>query len=206
MTLRIGLTVLLGLIGAARLGAQQATTEFQPGDVIRLDVEGDTVFTGTFTVGPGPALALPVIGEIPLAGVRRADVESYLLTQLGRYLRNPVVHAKALIRVSILGEVAKPGIYAVPTDLVLGDAIMIAGGPTQEAKFAATRIDRGDRRLVDEQKMADALARGLTLDDLNLRAGDRILVPREERRDAESKWRIAGLLATLTTTIYLIAK
>src|SRR2546426_6307818 len=49
---------------------------FQVGDRILLKVEGDSQFSDTFTVGPGPGLTLPVIGEIPLVGVRRADVRS----------------------------------------------------------------------------------------------------------------------------------
>src|SRR5438128_6083349 len=48
---------------------------FEVGDQILLEVEGDTQFTHAFSVGPGPALTLPVIGAIPLTGVRRADVD-----------------------------------------------------------------------------------------------------------------------------------
>jgi len=205
---RTMLLMLVGLAGAPLppLGAQQASEGFQPGDVVRLEVEGDTLFTGTFTVGPGPALALPVIGEIPLAGVRRVALEAHLQQQLGRYLRNPVIRAKALIRLSILGEVAKPGIYAVPTDLVLADAVMVAGGPTQEAKFAATRIERGSRRLLEGDGLQQALARGLTVDDLNLRAGDQIVVPQEARRDPESRWRIIGIIVSIPVAIYTITQ
>lgn len=202
---RTMLVVLVGLAGATGLGAQQPTEGFQPGDVIRLEVEGDTLFTGTFTVGPGPALMLPVIGEIPLVGVRRVALEPHLRQQLGRYLRNPVIHAKALIRLSILGEVAKPGIYAVPTDLVLADAVMVAGGPTQDAKFAATRIERGSQRLLEGDRLQQALARGLTVDDLNLRAGDQIVVP-QARRDPESKWRVLGLILTVPVAIFTITR
>ena len=109
-SLRTTLLVLAGLAGAAALPAQQGTEGFQPGDVIRLEVEGDTVFTGTFTVGPGPALTLPVIGQISLVGVRRAEVEAQLKEQLSRYFKNPVIHAKALIRLSIVGEGPRPGL------------------------------------------------------------------------------------------------
>ncbi|TMG13905.1 MAG: hypothetical protein E6I06_01835, partial [Chloroflexi bacterium] len=70
---------------------------FQVGDRVLLRVEGDSALSGTFAVGPGPALTLPEIGEIPLIGVRRADVEAYLGRELARYLKEPVVHAKALI-------------------------------------------------------------------------------------------------------------
>ncbi|HEV8265279.1 MAG TPA: SLBB domain-containing protein [Gemmatimonadales bacterium] len=201
-TLRTVLPLLAALAGASALAAQQRAEGFQAGDVIRLDVEGDTMFTGTFTVGPGPVLPLPEIGDIPLANVRRSDIEPYMQQQLGRYLRNRVVRAKALIRLSIVGEVERPGIYPVPIDLVLADAIMLAGGPTREAKFSATRIERGERRLVDGNRISQAIARGQTLDDLNLRAGDAIYVPAEARRDPESKWRIIGILVTLPAAIY----
>jgi polysaccharide export outer membrane protein len=204
-TLRTTLLVLAGLAGAAALPAQQGTEGFQPGDVIRLEVEGDTVFTGTFTVGPGPGLTLPVIGEVSLVGVRRTEVEAHLKRQLGRYFKNPVIHAKALIRLSIVGEVARPGIYPVPTDLVLADVFMVAGGPTHEAKFAATRIERGDQRLVDAKELQQALGRGLTVDDLNLRAGDRITVPREVH-DPEVPWRIMGLLLSVPAAIYVFTR
>ena len=199
--LRTTLFVLLGLAGAAALRGQQATEGFQPGDVIRLEVEGDTLFTGTFTVGPGPALTLPVIGQISLLGVRRAQLEPHLKQELGRYFKSPVIHAKALIRLSIVGEVAKPGIYAVATDLVLADALMVAGGPTPGARFTATRIKRGDQPLVDGKELQQALTRGLTVDDLNLRAGDRIYVPREVH-DPEHAWRIVGLILTVPAAIY----
>jgi len=204
-SLRTTLLVLAGLAGAAALPGQQSTVGFQPGDVIRLEVEGDTVFTGTFTVGPGPGLTLPVIGEISLVGVRRAEVEAQLKEQLSRYFKNPVIHAKALIRLSVVGEVTRPGIYPVPTDLVLADVLMVAGGPTHEAKFAATRIERGDQRLVDAKELQQALGRGLTVDDLNLQAGDRITVPREVH-DPEGPWRILGVLLSVPAAIYIVTR
>src|SRR5438876_10772123 len=83
---------------------------FEVGDQILLEVEGDTQFTRAFSVGPGPALTLPVIGAIPLSGVRRADVEPYLSQQLGRYVKNPVVHAKAMVQLGVLGAVEHAGL------------------------------------------------------------------------------------------------
>src|SRR5437899_12782544 len=104
--------VLLAVAVAGRAAAQDPPDEFQIGDRILLRVEGDSSLSDTFTVSRGPALVLRVIGEVPLAGVRRADIEPYLARQIGRFLKDPVVHARALIRVSILSEVARPGFYA----------------------------------------------------------------------------------------------
>jgi len=175
---------------------------FQVGDQISLQVEGDTLFTKTLTVGPGPALTLPVIGAIPLAGVQRADVEAYLTQQLGRYMKNPTVHAKALVRLSILGEVEHPGFYPVGGDVVIGDALMVAGGPTRDAKVGDWRIERNGERVWAGDPLRQAIAQNMTIDQMNLHTGDQIFVPREMRRDSEATWRIIGILVTLPVAIY----
>src|SRR5438309_5265885 len=179
---------------------------FQVGDRILLRVDGDSGLSGTFAVGPGPALPLPVIGEIPLVGVRRSDVEAYLSRELARYLKDPVVHAKALIRLSIIGDVEHPGFYFVPGDAVLADALMQAGGPTREAKVRAIRIERDGKPILAGDSLQLAFARGLTVEQAGVRDDDRFVVPRlplELPHDKESTWRIFGIiLATVPAVIY----
>src|SRR6266699_370533 len=101
----VRLVALMLLAGptAAQTANGAATSDFQINDQILLEVEGDSQFTKAFTVGPGPALMLPVIGPIPLAGVRRAQVETYLRDQLKRYMKDTVVHARVLVRLSVVG-------------------------------------------------------------------------------------------------------
>ncbi|HYT82077.1 MAG TPA: polysaccharide biosynthesis/export family protein [Gemmatimonadales bacterium] len=176
------------------------------GDRILLQVEGDSQLTKTFAVGPGPALALPVIGEVPLVGVRRSDVESYLSRQLERYLKTPVVHAKALINLSIIGEVEHPGFYSVPADGVLADALMQAGGPTREAKVAAMRVERDGKPFFGADSLQFAFAHGLTVDQMGLRGGDRLVVPRLAVSDPEKPWRILGILVSIPVAIYGITR
>lgn len=180
---------------------------FQVGDRILLQVEGDSQFTHTFTVGPGPALSLPVIGEISLVGVRRAEVEAHLTRELARYVRDPVVHAQALIRVSIMGEVEHPGFYSLPVDAVLADALMQAGGPTREAMVSAMRIERGGKPLFGADSLQLAFTRGLTVDQVGLRDDDRFVVPRLTTHDTERTWRILGIiLATIPAAIYALTR
>ncbi len=198
--------------GGARAQAPSAAApqrpggEFQVGDRILLQVEGDSQLTKTFAVGPGPALALPVIGEVPLVGVRRSDVESYLSRQLERYLKTPVVHAKALINLSIIGEVEHPGFYSVPADGVLADALMQAGGPTREAKVAAMRVERDGKPFFGADSLQFAFAHGLTVDQMGLRGGDRLVVPRLAVSDPEKPWRILGILVSIPVAIYGITR
>jgi polysaccharide biosynthesis/export protein len=200
-----GLVLGLALMGTPLLG-QSRSTPFQVGDRILLRVEGDSALSDTFTVVTGPALRLPEIGEISLASVPRADVETYLARELGRYIKDATVEARALIRISVVGEVTRPGFYAVPIDLVLPDALMLAGGATSDARIDRVSVMRGKTSLLNEGTLQAAIARGATLDELGMRAGDRIEVPNGQRNDPESKWRVAGLILTgLATTVGIIA-
>src|SRR2546430_6966798 len=169
---------------------------FQAEDGIR-----DLTVTGVQTC------ALPIfpdIGEISLAGVPRAELEAHLTRELGHFIRDPVVQARALIRVSVLGEVTRPGFYAVPIDLVLADALMVAGGATKDARVDQLRILRGNAALWSGNQLQTQIARGATLEQLGIQAGDRIQVP--GHRDAESTWRIVGIVVgSVATAVGIIA-
>lgn len=198
------LSLIAALAGSA-VAAQTGPTPFQVGDRVLLHVEGDSVLSDTFTVVTGPALRLPEIGEISLEGVPRTEIEAHLTKELGRFLKDPVVEARALIRVSVLGEVVRPGYYAVPVDLVLADALMVAGGATTDARVEQLKIMRGSAALWSGNRLQSEIARGATLEQLGMRAGDRIQIPRSHH-DPESKWRIAGIVITsLATAVTVIA-
>src|SRR2546430_13859404 len=156
------------------------------------------------TVGLVPCLILPVICPNPLACLLRAQVETYLTQQLKRYMKDPVVHAKVLVRLSVLGEVEHPGFYPVAADAPVSDALMAAGGPTKEAKFTGTRIDRIGRDGVGGSDLQEAIARGATVDGMGLRSGDQIIVPR--RHDSESTFRILGILAGIPAAILIATR
>src|SRR5690349_14174494 len=87
---------LLGL-AVAPLRAQQEDPYLRAGDRILLRVTGEPQLTDTFTVIAGPAIDLPTLGTVPLAGVRRDSVEAHLATFLARYLRDPQVRAVVLL-------------------------------------------------------------------------------------------------------------
>ena len=209
--MKLGIVIALMLV-TGTMAAQSGTSSvsapasppFQVGDRILLSVEGDSALSDTFTVVQGPALRLPEIGDISLANVPRSGLESFLKSELGRYLNEPVVTARALIRISVMGQVARPGFYAVPVDLVMPDALMVAGGATPDARLEKLQIIRGNSTLLSSASLQTAIARGATLDQLGVRAGDRIEVPRGA--DPESKWRIgAMIIGSVATAVSIIA-
>jgi hypothetical protein len=81
---------------------------------------------------------------------------------------------------------------------------MAAGGLTTEAKMSNMKIDRAGRELINGDKLQFAVAQGRTIDDLGLRAGDRIYVPKMVRRDAESNFRILAIMLSVPVAIYTI--
>jgi hypothetical protein len=157
------------------------TGDFQIGDRVVVSFVSDAVHTDTVVVRSGPSLELPGSIVVPLAGVLRSELHGRVSTELLKYVKARQIEVTPLMRVGVMGSIARPGSFAFPSDLPLTDVIMAAGGPT-----GATDLDRMTvRRGKDEFKSADetreALARGLTLDQFGLKAGDELVIG--ERRN-----------------------
>lgn len=163
--------------------------DFRVGDRVRLRIEGETGIPETLPVEPGPKITLPTIGPISLQGVLRSELQDYLTEELGQYIRNPVVQADAEIRLSIQGGVNAPGFYTVPADILVGEALMQAGGPGQTTDLSEMRIERGTQRLWEGEDLQAVIAEGRTLDQLNLQAGDQIVVPVDQGGGGSGIWR-----------------
>jgi protein involved in polysaccharide export with SLBB domain len=180
--------------------------DFNPGDQVGLVVEGETTLTGTFTVGPGRTLALPQTGSVTLDGVLRAELDSVLRVHVARYLRDPVVRARALVRVGVTGQVRSPGYYVLPAEALLSDVLMAAGGPLPNARMASARIERGSQRIWDGKGVRQALSAGWTLDQLSLRAGDALVVPNDGGGWSGTVLRAAALIPALVLAVVTVAR
>jgi protein involved in polysaccharide export with SLBB domain len=178
--------------------------DFQAGDRILVRVEGEQALSDTFTVGPGPELVLPQIGAVPLGGVLRSELKSRLETHLAQYFREPAVQVRSLVRILVDGSVAKPGFYAVPPELPLADVLGVAGGLAPQAKVSEMRVERGRDKLWSGELLQQALGRGSSLDQLSLRAGDRVFVP--AGRDSERTIRLLGILVTIPVALYTLTQ
>ena len=155
--------------------------DLRVGDRVIIYVEGEEVLTDTFTVNADRALDLPQVGAIPMAGVLRSELESHLQTHIDRFIRDPVVRVGSLIRLTVLGAVNDPGFYTLSWEALVGDVLMVAGGPSGNAAVDKLRIERRGQRLWGGEGLQDAMIVGFTLDQLNLRPGDEIYVPRQGR-------------------------
>lgn len=192
-----------------RRDAEQVRTRLQQGDFrlgdrIALYVEGEPELPDTVAVQAGPSLALPLFGDISLRGVLRSEIETHLTEELGRFIRDPTVRAKGLMRVSVQGAVGAPGFYVIPADMLVGETLMVAGGPAANANLNELRVERGGERVLGGQELQEAMQQGLTLDQLNLQAGDQFVMPERGQGFFNNIGVIAGLITTLSFAIFQI--
>ena len=150
--------------------------DFLSGDRVVLHVIGEPALNDTLTVRANQLLPLPGLADLPLQGVLRSELRDRMEAHLSRFLRAPQFSVTPLIRLAVIGEVAKPGFYAIPADARVTDAVMLAGGPSGNGDPNRLKVSRGGRPLMAEAEMRDVVSRGLSLDLAGLAPGDEIIV------------------------------
>jgi protein involved in polysaccharide export with SLBB domain len=124
----------------------------------------------------------------------------------------PAIHTAffSTIRVSIIGEVAKPDIYQVSAEASVLDILKIAGGPTSEADLERVTVIREILEAKEEQKrqtidLQEVLTEGEFQLLPKLKADDTIFIPRlkPKRNIWGTVVRIAADISTVTLA-YLI--
>ena len=150
--------------------------DFRVGDRIILRLSGGAVLVDTVSVSPARTLRLPEAGEVSVQGLLRSELQQYLDTQLARFIRNTVVTTEPLTRLAVLGEVRSPGFVHVPSRSLLSDVISAAGGPTATGMLDRAIIRRSGRTVLSSDAFARALASGATLDDIDVQAGDEVVL------------------------------
>lgn len=188
--------------GAAALRVRLERGDFRPGDSILLQVEGQPTLSDSFVVNADRVLVLPEIGRVPMNGILRSELEAYLTVQISRFIRDPIVSASSFIRVSVIGEVGRPGFYLMSPDMPLPDALMLFG-LTATSAVDEIEVVRGRRRLLEDEDLQVAIRDGVTLSELDIRSGDQVYVPSRPLRTVSTVdlVRNLGFVTTLIFTL-----
>jgi protein involved in polysaccharide export with SLBB domain len=204
----------------AAIRTRLAEGDFRTGDRVAISVKGDVPpaagaptsvrplerqLSDTFTVGSQQQLTLPVVGVVTLRGVLRSELDAHLTEEIGRFVRDPVLDAWPLIRISVQGAVARPGYYTLPIDAALSNALMAAGGPARGAKIGKLRIERDGKPVWAGNSLQRAIAEGRTLGEMSLLPGDQFTLP-ETRPTVERALRIVGLTLAIPVAIYTLGR
>jgi len=100
--------------------------------------------SGGYLIDEKGNISIPYLGYVKAAGLTRMQLTDTLTTQLRRYIDSAVVTVRLTnYRITILGEVSKPGTFVIPNERVtIIDAIGLAGDLTIYGKRNNIRVIR----------------------------------------------------------------
>lgn len=191
-------------LDAAELRQRLRDGDFQVGDRILLTIVSDVRRTDTLVVQAGRQVDLPGLTVVPLTGVLRSELKDKITTAALKYVKAAEIDVAPLTRIAVLGEVTRPGYFAVHSDIAVTDAIMLAGGLTGSADIDRSVVRRAGRELRSESETRRAVSKGLTLDQFGINAGDEFVVGRRRQVINQSTTAIVGMIASLGALFFAV--
>jgi polysaccharide export outer membrane protein len=153
-----------------------------PGDVLQITVWKNDTLSRSLPVRPDGKISMPLLHDIQAAGLTAMQLRDKIATALGEFMPNPEVAVSVTdvrsMRISILGEVAKPGVLELRGQTTILEAIAMAGGFKDFAspsKITVIRIDEGGKTKRIRFNYNKAI--GSDEENLVLRSGDVVVVP-----------------------------
>jgi len=152
-----------------------------PGDLLQISVYGTSDYDRQVRVNESGQITLPLLGTVTVGGLTIEQSEQVLeekLSALG-YFNSPQVTVftkeYGTASVSVLGEVQKPGIYAMLGGRKLFDVIPAAGGTTPKAGDTVT-ITHRDRPTAPETVKLSYDAGRSPQSNVTVQPGDTVVV------------------------------
>lgn len=113
----------------------KVTAPFNPVSTMttsNLTQQVDMALRPTYTVDNQGDIILPMLGKVHVAGLTRLEAIAKIRTELDQYIKDPGVNINFNnFRISVLGEVARPGSFIMPTERVtVLEALGMAGDLT----------------------------------------------------------------------------
>ena len=155
-----------------------------PQDVLGINFWRDADMTGDVTVRPDGRITLPLIGDLPAAGMTPEALKTAIHTAASKLIEDPtitvIVRQINSRKVFITGQVATPGAHVLTGPLTVMQLISLAGGLTEFAKkkdITVMRTDANGKQVVLRFNYNDvAKGKGLT-QNVVLKPGDTVVVP-----------------------------
>jgi polysaccharide export outer membrane protein len=160
-----------------------------PGDSVTLSVFGQPEMNTTDFVADDGTITVPLAGPVPVRGLSPTEAARRIEQALrnGKILVDPHVTISAVVsrsqRVSVLGEVNKPGRYVIESNVAILDLLAEAGGvkETGSDTIYLLRTDKDGKAARYPINLASLSNGRQPPDTPTIQAGDQILVPRAEQ-------------------------
>lgn len=172
-----------------------------PGDVIEVTYRYTPEFNQTVTIQPDGYVGLQIVGDLKLGGQTLQEAQQKIAEKASARLKEPEVNLflrefqKPYIVVS--GEVANAGRIELRENITALQAILMSGGFKESAKSNQIVVFRRLNAEFAEVRILNLKSISKTSDlenDLSLRSGDIVFVPRSTLSKIERIVRIAALV------------
>ncbi|MHA7130731.1 SLBB domain-containing protein [Algoriphagus namhaensis] len=158
-----------------------------PGDLLYVDIYGQSEQYYEATVNPDGFILLDNIGSIAVSGKSIEEATGIIKNRVARFYpglsgSNPNTFLQIslgnvrTIQVNILGEVRLPGTFTLSAFSTVFNALYAAGGPNMNGSMRRIKVLRNNT-LIAEVDVYDLLIEGKASLDLKLQDQDVILVP-----------------------------
>jgi polysaccharide export outer membrane protein len=155
-----------------------------PGDVLQISVWKNEALSRVVPVRPDGKISVPMLHDVQAAGLTAMQLRDKIARALAEFLPNPEVSVAVTevhsLRVSVLGEVQKPGVLELRGRTTILEAIAMAGGFRDFAspsKITVIRIDDQGQTERIRFNYNKAISNSPEEPNLVLRSGDVIVVP-----------------------------
>jgi polysaccharide export outer membrane protein len=154
-----------------------------PEDSLQIAIWKNDAMSRAVIVRPDGKISMPLLNDVQAAGLTPMELRDVIAKQLVEYMPNPevsviVVEPKSF-KVSVIGEVPKPGRYELRSWTTVLDMLALAGGFNQFSARARIFILRpdGDKMKRLPFNYNKAVSEGGEQENFYLRSGDIIVVP-----------------------------
>jgi polysaccharide export outer membrane protein len=119
---------------AAKSGIDPASYVIGPEDVLSIVVWKNETLTRTMPVRPDGLITLPLLHDVQAAGLTPVQLRDQISQKLTEFMPSPevsvIVTDVKSFKVSVMGEVVRPGRYELKSQTTVLDIVALAGGFT----------------------------------------------------------------------------
>ena len=153
---------------------------FGPGDELKISIWGKVEGTWNVVVDRDGNISLPKLGVLGVTGLTFQELKGLLYKEFSKYYTgfemNVSMGPLRTIRVYIVGNAQRPGVYTISSLSTIINAIFEAGGPSKTGTMRDIQVKRNGRAVVHFD-MYDFLLNGDKTKDVRLMPEDVIFIP-----------------------------
>jgi len=157
-----------------------------PDDVLSIGFWRDKELSADVFVRPDGKISLPLLNDVQAAGLTPEQLRQRVTDAASKVMEDPTVMVMVKQinsrKVYVIGQVAKPGPYALPGPMSVVQLLSLAGGLLEYADKENILVIRGERQadgkpISQRVNYADLMKGRRLQQNFELKPGDTVMVP-----------------------------